>query len=111
VNQVTKEQKRQIRLRISELIEQNREQHSFENEKEIVRLGQLLGVAEKRPKRKNHQWSGIEIYYLMNHVPVIGFERTAENLNRTLKATKGMYYKEINKKQKNFSPGTGREVS
>jgi hypothetical protein len=107
---MTREEKRKIRLQISELIEENRERFSFENEEEIVRLGKLLDNTVKRKRRRNCQWGDGEVFYLMNHVPLIGFERTAENLNRTLKATKGKYYTEMRKKQKNFSPRTGREV-
>lgn len=110
---MTKEQKRQIRLRISDLFEENRKQHSFENEQEIVRLGKLLDqevTVEESIKFKRGEWGAMEIYYLINHVPMIGVERTAENLNRSAESVKGKFYREI-QKQKNFSPGTGREVS
>jgi hypothetical protein len=112
---MTKEEKRQIRLRISSLIEQNRKanSHFFENEDEIARLGKLLAPTQDVGESINHkrgEWGEMEIYYLMNHVPLIGVERTAKNLNRTVEATKGKFYREMEKKQKNFSPGTGREV-
>jgi hypothetical protein len=110
---MTREEKRQIRLRISELIEQNRSKHSFENEKEIVRLGKLLApsvTVEDSIDYKRGEWGAMEIFYLMNHVPLIGIERTAKNLNRPVDSVKGKFYREMAKKQKNFSPGTGREV-
>jgi hypothetical protein len=110
---MTRVEKRQIRLRISELIEQNRIRYSFENEAEIVRLGKLLVpnvTVEDSIQYKRGEWGAMEVYYLLNHVPLIGFERTAKNLNRSLDSTKGKYYREMEKKQKNFSPGTGREV-
>jgi hypothetical protein len=111
---VNKGEKHKIRLRISELIEQNREKHSFENEEEIVRLGKLLVAhvtVEDSIQYKRGEWGAMEIFYLMNHVPLIGVDRTAKNLNRSVDSVKGKFYREIEKKQKNFSPGTGREVS
>jgi hypothetical protein len=112
---MTKEEKRKIRLRISELIEANRVNHPkfHENEAEIFRLGQLLGDEngqKKKRLRKTTAWGKKEIFYLMNHVPMIGFERTAKNLNRTVTSIKGKYTSECLKQQKNSSPGTGREV-
>lgn len=111
---MNKEEKRKIRLLISELIEQNREKHSFENEEEIVRLGKLLVphvTVEDSIHFKRGEWGAMETFYLMNHVPLIGVERTAKNLNRSVDSVKGKFYREMEKKQKNFSPGTGREVS
>jgi hypothetical protein len=107
---MNREEKRKIRLRILQLIDMNRIKHTAENDEEIARLGALLAHTEKRKRRKTYQWSNIETYYLMNHAPIIGLEATAERLNRTLTSVKGKYYTEMKKKQKNFSPGKGREV-
>jgi hypothetical protein len=101
-----KEDKRKIRLRVSQLIEMNRIKPTPENDDEISRLGKHLSKevkVEESIVHKRGEWGKMEIFYLMNHVPSIGFERTAENLNRSVDAVKGKFYREI-QKQKTSHP-------
>ncbi|MGC4375893.1 hypothetical protein WD019_02975 [Fictibacillus sp. Mic-4] len=86
---MTKKEKQAIRLQICMLLDQHREDPTSDHLEQAKKLSKLLLEDEYEPKKG--EWSIAEKYYLVNHVPVIGFNKTAKNLKRSLKDAKVMY--------------------